>query len=717
MGSSAASTKAVNQRHAWSRWPLFALLAALSVSVVRAAPPPDPYADALQGTSGSVTNPGNALGAPDGACTGLTQLILPPAAVLTLDMGAGEEGVDDLLVYYSGLLNIGVLPGVVEFLNESMVVLDTESSPLLVVVLGNTQATYEYAAAPLPYRYIRIRTQGVAVFCIDAVEALDYIQPTATPTETLTPSNTPTETLTPSPTPSNTPTETLTPSQIPSGTPTETLTASLTASLTPSATLTPSLTPSETPTETLTPSLTRTETLTPSETPTETLTPSETPTATLSPSLTASYTPTETFTPSLTASQTPTETLTPSQTPTETFTPSETPTETLTPSLTASQTPTETLMPSLTASGTPTPSHSPTASLTLTPSSTGAASPTHMATPAGASPSPQATRAPSPTEAVFAPFVFTNPLPSPTPQPTHTLGSSPTSAALTLTPPSAKWTGPGIPPLQRLAITGWGANFGSLCHWQWGDWQLPLPAALCISGIIPVWLWVAGSSFLLLMAVAKPLWPRAVRLRPSRRLTQSGFALINVLDLGRTTGLVLGPVVPATPAEAIRIFRQGGSHALTATLPELVELTAAGEDLCLLFAFGYGLERPGKPDLLLDLQLLVVRRDTLASHADIYRDLLLAWDALAYYFHKRPQDFRILMAKMEGDSPPVEGLVLGMRENSQLFLARNGERIQKLLEKAFTVYSPEEGLPPDFRHLVDIWVLKKAMQQGRRKPG
>jgi serine/threonine protein kinase/tetratricopeptide (TPR) repeat protein len=90
--------------------------------------------------------------------------------------------------------------------------------------------------------------------------------------------------------------------------PTDTPTATLT--FTPTPTSTPTLTPTPTDTPTATPTSTPTPTDTPTSTPTDTPTPTPTPTATLT--FTPTPTATLTFTPTLTATPLPTDTPTPS---------------------------------------------------------------------------------------------------------------------------------------------------------------------------------------------------------------------------------------------------------------------------------------------------------------------------------------------------------------------------------------------------------------------
>lgn len=115
--------------------------------------------------------------------------------------------------------------------------------------------------------------------------------------------------------PSRTPTRTVTPTATPTNTISPTVTPTSTIAATPSNT--PTFTPTESPTPTITPSMTETPTQTPTPTPTPEPTPSNTPTM--------SVTPTETVTPTVTASST--------VTPSVTNTSSPTPTPTLTPGL------------------------------------------------------------------------------------------------------------------------------------------------------------------------------------------------------------------------------------------------------------------------------------------------------------------------------------------------------------------------------------------------
>jgi formylglycine-generating enzyme required for sulfatase activity len=107
-----------------------------------------------------------------------------------------------------------------------------------------------------------------------AYQILSVLEPSRTPTRTVTPTLTPTNTVTPTVTPTNT--------------------------ISPTLTTTPTVTPTESVTPTVTPSITETPTNTPTVTQTPEPTPSNTPTM--------SVTPTETVTPTVTATSTPTPT-------------------------------------------------------------------------------------------------------------------------------------------------------------------------------------------------------------------------------------------------------------------------------------------------------------------------------------------------------------------------------------------------------------------------
>ena len=131
--------------------------------------------------------------------------------------------------------------------------------------------------------------------------------------------------------------------------PTPTPTSSLTATPTPSVTVTQT----QTPTPTITPTETNTPTPSVTVTPTQTNTPTPSVTSTSTPTVTPTNTNTQTPTPSITASQTVTPT--PSITASQTVTPTTTETPTNTPTVTQTNTPTNTLTPTTTTTPTPTP--------------------------------------------------------------------------------------------------------------------------------------------------------------------------------------------------------------------------------------------------------------------------------------------------------------------------------------------------------------------------
>lgn len=166
------------------------------------------------------------------------------------------------------------------------------------------------------------------------VTAVSYIEPTPTPTPSVTPTLTPTSTVTPTPSVTATKTPTPTPTITSTATPTVTPTNTSTPTVTPTNTVTPSITPTNSPTPSITPTMTVTPTMTlvplndriwgtndnlwsedsnfwgsyspfptPTNTPTNTSTPTVTPTATTTP------------TPTVTNTSTPTPTVTPTASP------------------------------------------------------------------------------------------------------------------------------------------------------------------------------------------------------------------------------------------------------------------------------------------------------------------------------------------------------------------------------------------------------------------
>ena len=120
------------------------------------------------------------------------------------------------------------------------------------------------------------------------ISGCSIVNPTPTPTNTVTPTNTPTISLTPSVTPTISVTPSVTPTLGVTQTPTPTQSVTPTISLSPGSTQSPTPTPTITPTETVT--ITPTPSIT--QTITSTVTPTPTRTPTLTPTITSSVTPT-----------------------------------------------------------------------------------------------------------------------------------------------------------------------------------------------------------------------------------------------------------------------------------------------------------------------------------------------------------------------------------------------------------------------------------------
>ena len=160
----------------------------------------------------------------------------------------------------------------------------------------------------------------ITIFTGFISDAVDIILPNRNPTQVvIQPTSTPTQTLTSTPTNTPTETSTLTPA------PTLNIDATVETILTQTALALPTATNTLTPTETSTPTPTEATSDTvaavePSATEMPTNTPTDTPTLTETPT----QTPTETST--ATPTLTPTTTFTATNTPTQTFTPTQTPT-------------------------------------------------------------------------------------------------------------------------------------------------------------------------------------------------------------------------------------------------------------------------------------------------------------------------------------------------------------------------------------------------------
>ncbi len=161
----------------YSRLAVLSITLAVSVASwsVVAAPPPDPYADAVDPTTGAVVvNPERALGAPDNTGALVVGTVVPTDANdLVLDMGAGEEGTGDLVVYYRGVSTN--LIANVAFLDQSRNVITTGRLELLATGDATTSSStiVPYTSKLTPYRFVRFDA-AVADYTVDAVAARTF---------------------------------------------------------------------------------------------------------------------------------------------------------------------------------------------------------------------------------------------------------------------------------------------------------------------------------------------------------------------------------------------------------------------------------------------------------------------------------------------------------------------------------------------------------------
>ncbi len=156
---------------------LLATAAIVWARAVKAVTPSyDPYADSVKSASVGVVNADNAVGAPNGTTAQLGGL----NSILTLDMGAGEEGTQSLRVYF-GQVNV-VANVQIDFLDSNQQVIASESRQLGVDPNPSTQNfSYNWTNFGKAYRYVRISSPQIgAGVNIDAVEALGYIGSTPT---------------------------------------------------------------------------------------------------------------------------------------------------------------------------------------------------------------------------------------------------------------------------------------------------------------------------------------------------------------------------------------------------------------------------------------------------------------------------------------------------------------------------------------------------------
>lgn len=148
----------------------------LWVQSVSAAPAYTPYAKSVNQSSPGVINADNAVGAPNGT----TAQMVGVNSILTLDVGAGEEGTQSLRAYFgpvSTAINVSV-----DFLDSNKAVIASQSRQLAASVNASTQTfAYNWRSYTKAYRFVRISSSvaGAGVN-VDAVEKTGYIGSTAT---------------------------------------------------------------------------------------------------------------------------------------------------------------------------------------------------------------------------------------------------------------------------------------------------------------------------------------------------------------------------------------------------------------------------------------------------------------------------------------------------------------------------------------------------------
>ena len=145
-------------------WVAAVLASAVSVVVPSVAvAQADPYVDAVaSGTTAMVVDPGNLLGAPDGQVATVNGQL---GRRIVLDLGEGEEGVGDLLVYFNGRTLSEQTQ--LYFLTAGGATVATKT--LTMIGLG-PRVAHVSNTSPTPYRFIRIDAGTAQVFTFDAIE-------------------------------------------------------------------------------------------------------------------------------------------------------------------------------------------------------------------------------------------------------------------------------------------------------------------------------------------------------------------------------------------------------------------------------------------------------------------------------------------------------------------------------------------------------------------
>jgi len=148
----------------------------LWVRSVSATPAYTPYAKSVKSSSAGVINPDNAVGPPNGTTAQMAGL----NSILTLDVGAGEEGLQSLKAYF-GQISAAVDVNV-DFLDSNEGVITSQNRQLAVDANPSTQIfAYNWTSFGKAYRYVRVSSNVVGVGVnLDAVEKTGYIGATAT---------------------------------------------------------------------------------------------------------------------------------------------------------------------------------------------------------------------------------------------------------------------------------------------------------------------------------------------------------------------------------------------------------------------------------------------------------------------------------------------------------------------------------------------------------
>lgn len=153
---------------------IMVVIATLILSIsASAAPPADPYADAVDMVNGSgMLNVFELQGEPD---NGYATIVAIGGDFLIMDMGEGEEGTGDLIIHH-GPVSLASVGLTLDFLDADHNVIASDWVMIDISVNSGT-VTADYDPSPLPaytpYRYVRFNAPITAVK-LDALEATTY---------------------------------------------------------------------------------------------------------------------------------------------------------------------------------------------------------------------------------------------------------------------------------------------------------------------------------------------------------------------------------------------------------------------------------------------------------------------------------------------------------------------------------------------------------------